>query len=298
MDYDTLRLFLHLSKTLHFGRTSKECHVSPSALSRAIQRLEQHAGWPLLERDQRRVALTTEGVAFAAHAAETLARWQQLQQRLTRKAEVLSGELALFASVTACQTFLPPLLSSFRQSHPDVHIKLETGYAADALGMLTQGLVDATVAALPDKVPPSLVARVVVVTTLVLVVPASDCEVARQMAQPTVPWDEVPFVLPTVGLARAAADRWFRKRKFAPRIYSELPGNEAILSLVAVGCGVGIVPRLVVDRSPLRAEFRVLDPKPALDPFRVGVCTQKSKLKSPIVRAFWESIDDLPEAQA
>jgi len=294
MDYDTLRLFLNLSRSLHFGRTSKECHVSPSALSRAIQRLEQYVGWPLLERDQRRVALTAEGVAFAAHAAETLSSWQQVQQTLTRKTKVLSGELALFASVTACQTFLPPLLSSFRQKHPDVHIKLETGYAADALGMLTKGLVDATIAALPDKVPPSLEARVVVVTPLVLVVPASDCEVARQMALPSVPWQDVPFVLPAVGLARAAADRWFRKRKLSPRIYSQLPGNEAILSLVAVGCGVGIVPRLVVDRSPLRSAFRVLDPKPALDPFRVGVCTQKSKLKSPIVRAFWDSIDIPP----
>lgn len=291
MDYDTLRLFVHLSRSLHFGRTSKECHVSPSALSRAIQRLEQHVGWPLFERDPRHVALTPEGVAFAAHASETLSRWQQLQQRLARKADVLSGDLSLFASVTACQTFLPRLLSSFRQSHPQVHIKLETGYAADALGMLNKGVVDATVAALPDKVPPSLAARVVVVTPLVLVAPAQDCEVSRLVAQQPTPWEEVPFVLPAVGLARAAADRWFRRRRFAPRIYSELPGNEAILSLVAVGCGVGIVPRLVADRSPLRAEVREIEPKPALEPFRVGVCTQKNKLKSPIVAAFWESID-------
>ena len=53
MDYDDLRLFLHLSRTLHFGRTSRECHISPSALSRTVQRLERELGWPLLERDHR-----------------------------------------------------------------------------------------------------------------------------------------------------------------------------------------------------------------------------------------------------
>jgi hypothetical protein len=55
MDYDTLRLFLHLSRTLHFLRTSRACHVSPSALSRAVQRLERETGWPLFERDRRSV---------------------------------------------------------------------------------------------------------------------------------------------------------------------------------------------------------------------------------------------------
>jgi Mn-dependent DtxR family transcriptional regulator len=68
MDYDTLRLFLHLSRTLHFLRTSRACHVSPSALSRAVQRLERETGWPLFERDRRSVRLTPEGARFAAHA--------------------------------------------------------------------------------------------------------------------------------------------------------------------------------------------------------------------------------------
>jgi len=57
VDYDSLRLYVHLSRTLRFLRTSRECHVSPSTLSRSIQRLEQEVGWPLLERDRRTVRL-------------------------------------------------------------------------------------------------------------------------------------------------------------------------------------------------------------------------------------------------
>ena len=78
MDYDALRLFLHLSETLHFGRTSRACHISQSALSRLVQRLERDVGWPLLERDQRTVKLTPEGQRFSAHARETLERWREL----------------------------------------------------------------------------------------------------------------------------------------------------------------------------------------------------------------------------
>jgi LysR family positive regulator for ilvC len=291
LDYDSLRLFLHLSRTLHFGRTSRECHLSPSALSRAVQRLEREVGWPLFERDRRKVTLTAEGDRFAAHARDTLQRWQELQQQWKGRSQTLAGTISIFASVTACQSFLPRLLAGFRQRHPDIHIALETGYAADALDMVERGRVDVAVAALPDRVSPALAARVLLYTPLVFVAPAFPCDVSRLVDSQPLPWPELPIVLPASGLARQAADRWFRRKRVRPLVYSEVPGSEAILSLVALGCGVGIVPKLVVDRNPLRAEVRALEITPPVGEFRVGLCTPKRKLASPLVRAFWESTD-------
>jgi LysR family positive regulator for ilvC len=246
----------------------------------------------LFLRDKRSVTLTPEGEAFREHAAETLASFQVLRQRLSGALDRLSGTIRIFASVTAVQSFLPRILSSFRRTYPEIHIRLETGYATDALGMLEQGAVDVSVAALPQRVPASLEARVVVVTPLVMVAPASECEVSRLVERRPVPWEEVPVVLPASGLLRAAADRWFSRRKVRPNVYGEVAGNEAILSLVSLGCGVGIVPRLVVDKSPLRADVEVLDLEPRVGEFRVGVCTERRALKAPIVRAFWDSIDE------
>ncbi len=292
VDYDALRLFLHLSQTLHFGRTSKECHISASALSRAVQKLEREVGWPLLERDQRKVALTEEGARFSAHARDTLARWDELQQRLRGQSATLSGTISVFASVTACQSFLPRILTSFRQRYPEIHIALDTGHAADALAMVQEGRVDVAVAALPDRISPGLVTRVLLHTPLVFVAPASPCEVARAVEKTPIAWGEVPIVLPATGLARAHADRWFRRKQVKPRVYGEVTGSEAILSLCALGCGVGIVPRLVVDRSPLRAEVRPLEVTPAVGEFHVGLCTVKRKLANPLVAAFWDATRD------
>ena len=289
-----MRLFLHLSRTLHFLRTSRECHVSPSTLSRAIQRLERDAGWPLLERDRRTVRLTPEGARFAAHARDTLERWDQLRRDLRGRADTLAGTIVLFASVTAAQSFLPEVLSGFRERHPEIHIQLETGYAADALAMLAEGRVDVTVAALPPRVPRALVARVLLHTPLVFAAPVAPCEVERLCRRQPLPWAELPVVLPSGGLARDSADRWFKRRRIRPRVYGEVPGSEAMLALVSLGCGVGIVPRLVLEKSPLRANVRILPAGPAADDlgeFRVGVCTQRRKLTSPLVRAFWETIE-------
>jgi LysR family transcriptional regulator, positive regulator for ilvC len=294
VDYDSLRLYLHLSRTLHFLRTSRECHVSPSTLSRSIQRLEQQAGWPLLERDRRTVRLTPEGARFAEHARDTLERWEHLQRDLSGKAGALSGTISIFASATACQSFLPEILMGFRQRHPDITLKLETGYAADALAMLDQGRVDVTVAALPRTVPRTLVSRVLLHTPLVFVAPTAACEVERLCAARPLAWDALPVVLPSGGLAREAADRWFKRHRLAPPVYGEVPGSEAILALVSLGCGVGVVPRLVLDKSPLRTNVRILPVAGGQDDlgeFRVGVCTQRRKLASPLVRAFWNVIE-------
>jgi LysR family positive regulator for ilvC len=297
MDYDALRLFLHLSRTLHFLRTSRACHVSPSALSRTIQRLERETGWPLFERDRRSVRLTPAGTRFAEHARETLERWEGLQRTLRDPRGALSGTIVVFASVTACQTFLPELLSDFRRRHPDIHIQLETGYAADALERLAEGHVDVSVAAIPSQVPRALVARVLLHTPLVFAAPRAACEVERLCHRRPLPWAELPVVLPSSGQARESADRWFRRRRIVPQVYGEIAGSEAILALVSLGCGVGIVPRIVLEESPLASKVRVLEPEAggeALGEFRVGVCTQRKKLTSPLVRALWESFKANP----
>ncbi len=54
-------MFVHLSQTLHFGKTAVAFHVSPSTLSRVIQRLEQEVCSDLLHRDNRSVVLTDVG---------------------------------------------------------------------------------------------------------------------------------------------------------------------------------------------------------------------------------------------
>jgi LysR family positive regulator for ilvC len=291
MTYDELQLFLHLSRSLHFGKTSRECHVSPSALSRTIQRLETEVGRPLFVRDRRSVELAPAGEALKLHAAETLARWQALRARLSDSSERLTGTLGIFASVTACQSFLPEALASFRRRHPDIHIRLETGYATDALGMLSRGTVDVAVAALPARTPPGLVSRTLFVTPLVFAVPASDCEVSQLVEERNIPWERVPVVLPSTGPGRVSAERFFRRRRVKPNVYGEVPGNEAILSLVSLGCGVGIVPKVVLDKSPLRPAIRQLELDGELGDLGVGVCAEKSKLRNAVVRAFFASLE-------
>ena len=56
MNIHELKVFKHLAGTLHFGRTSRACNITPSALTRTIQRLEEEVGKKLFIRDNRSAA--------------------------------------------------------------------------------------------------------------------------------------------------------------------------------------------------------------------------------------------------
>ena len=73
-------------------------------------------------------------------------------------------------------------------------------------------------------------------------------------------------MLPAHGLARAYADDWLDRRAITPNLYAEIEGHEAILALVALGCGVGVVPQLVLEKrfdciTKLAVGLSVITPK-------------------------------------
>ena len=96
------------------------------------------------------------------------------------------------------------------------------------------------------------------------------------------------MILSSHGVARKRADQWFRNRGISPNIYAEVAGNEAIVSMVALGFGVGQVPEAVLDHSPMRDKVRILEVRPAMKPFDVGLCLQKRRLDEPLIHAFLE----------
>ena len=288
MDLHSLRAFLSLASSLHFGKAAREANLSTSALSRTIQRLEDEAGERLFIRDNRAVALTPAGEGFRAFAREVLNGWDGLQSSLAVGREALRGEIRIYCSVAASYTVLSELVRSFRQAHPGVHIRLATGDPAEAVERVQSGLADLTVAARPDSLPRGLCFRPVAVSPLLFIAPVVSCEAARLVKGPSVPWARVPLVLSATGLSRRRADAWFRSRRIHPNVYAEVSGHEAIVSMVRLGCGVGIVPRLVLERFAQKGEVRVLDVSPALEPYVVGLCAHTRRLASPIVKAFWD----------
>ncbi|PCI59032.1 MAG: HTH-type transcriptional activator IlvY [Gammaproteobacteria bacterium] len=291
MDIKSLQMFQHLARSLHFGKTAQVYFVSPSTLSRTIQRLENQLGCNLLHRDNRTVMLTDSGKKFLTYADNQLEQWQQLQQTLNQQQAQLTGKLHIYCSVTAAYSHLPPLLDKFRQQHPLVEIMLTTGDAADALEQVQQKIVDIAIAANPDNLSKSLFFQPIAEIPLAVIAPTISCKVQQLVEQKQLNWSNIPIILPEHGPARKRFEQWYRqKQQGKANIYATVSGHEALVSMVALGCGVGISPKVVVDNSPVKDRVQYLQNVGDIAPFELGVCCLKSRQEQAMITAFLQAI--------
>ncbi|HSG61101.1 MAG TPA: HTH-type transcriptional activator IlvY [Pseudomonadales bacterium] len=293
MQQKDLELFITLCETLHFARAGELMHMSPSAVSRHVQRIEQAMGVPLLKRDNRRVMLTREGLIFKRHAEQMLSSWQAMQRDLYSEDKALSGEISLYCSVTAAYSVLVNIMEQMRRRYPDVELKLHTGDEAIAIDRVAAGKEDIAIAAHPEQLSQRLNFLTLTHSPLVFIQPVVTCPSESLLAEAQAkgdlpPWGQLPFIMQEVGLARRQLDAWFANLGIEPNIYAQVSGHEAIVSMVALGLGIGVVPELVLQSSPLSGKVSVLDVQPPLRPYAVGLCALQSQVRNDLIHAFWD----------
>lgn len=287
MDIRELEVFLTTAELLHFGRASQSCNLSPSALTRMIQRLEEELGQALFIRDNRSVVLSSAGEKFVTYARQALLDFQSLQVELSGK-QILAGTFSLYASITAVYSLLPDLLESYREKYPEVQLELRTGAAEKAVLQVESGEIDLAVAALPDRRRRGIEFLPIFTTPLVFIAGKKTAAALQEKHDDLLDLARIPLVLPQVGLSRRRLDKWLKQQGIIPKISTEVSGNEAIIPIVHLGGGVGIVPQLVLERSPFIDDVVVLDHVPQLEPYVVGLCSSKRNLQKPPVKAFWD----------
>jgi LysR family positive regulator for ilvC len=285
--HDDLAAFLHLSESLHFARSAKTLHMSPSALTRCIQRIEADLGQPVFQRTKRSVALTRAGEIFRDHARSQLAAHARLIEALAAETQAPSGELRVACTVTACHSVLPKLLARCRARYPGIHLQLSTSDAARCMQRLESDEVDVAVVPEPDEPARELSFVRLAHTELSLIAPRADRELARRARLTGNHWTGLPVILPRRGLDRERIDAWLEQHAARPEVYAEVEGNEAILAMVALGCGVGVVPELVRKDSPLRRIEQVSVAKPPRG-YHVSLCAKSRTLTRRTAAVLWE----------
>ncbi|HCH32326.1 MAG TPA: HTH-type transcriptional activator IlvY [Oceanospirillaceae bacterium] len=291
MDIRNLKQFIALAQHLHFGKASGACHVSLSALSRTIRQLETELGVALFTRDNRSVQITPQGQTFLDYARNAVSEWDAIRHLVRDANGQLQGEVSLYCSVTAVYSLLFDLFQRFRQDYPSIEIKLHTGDPDQGIARVISGEEDFAIAAHPKALPRELAFKPITVSPLVFIAAQEQPNLEHSLITPKTAqqWAAMPMVLPEGGLSRERIDAWFRAMDIAPTVYAQVAGNEAIVTMVSLGLGIGVVPKIVLDNSPTIERIQILDVAPQLEAYDVGLLVLKKNLKNPLVNALWKS---------
>jgi DNA-binding transcriptional LysR family regulator len=249
MTLEQLRIFVAVAECEHVTRAAAALNLTPSAVSAAIAALETRHATRLFDRIGRRIALTQGGRAFLSEARAVLARAASAETMLAELAGLARGSLALAASQTVANYWLPPLMARYRASYPGIALSLTIGNTDTVAAMVEEGRVDlGFVEGSIDKsdliVTPVAEDRLVITALAAL---AAKCP--KRLRR------EALIALPWVFRERGSGTRaWFEaalaKLDILPsdlEIVLELPSNEAVCRAVAAGAGAAALSRLAVE---------------------------------------------------
>lgn len=262
LDLHRLRLLQEFAARGSIARTAAVLGYTPSAVSQQLAALEREAGTALLDRSARRAELTDAGRRLAGHAERILAMVEAAETDLSAQADEPAGRVVATAFPSAAVAFAPALARSLR-AHPRLTLVLRQTGAGEGLRQVRSGEVDVAIvddwtSRLAEEVDGSILTlHHLIRDPLVLVLPRTHPAAAGPVdlrALRHEPWLAAPAGEPS----RQAVDRLLAAVGVTPPVLSEFEGMATIVSLVARGIGIAILPRLAVAAADRRVIVRDL----------------------------------------
>jgi DNA-binding transcriptional LysR family regulator len=238
-----LRYFVAVAEELHFGRAAKRLGIAQPPLSRQIKGLEERLGVELLRRTRRSVELTGSGAALLPAARDLLAQAARVEQAVRRSAAGTAGTIQMGFVGSAAHELLPTLLRRFRERYPDASVVPTELSTTEQIAAITRGALDAGLVRLPVESAEVATLRLLE-EPLVIALPDFHRFAGRRRLplaalanEPFVMWGRQlnpPFHDEVISACHDAG--------FSPNVVQEAGEIPTIVSLVAAGLGVSLVP--------------------------------------------------------
>jgi DNA-binding transcriptional LysR family regulator len=242
---EQLRIFVFVAERLHMTRAAEALHMTQSAASAGVAALENRYGVRLFDRVGRGLALSDAGRTFLPEAKAVLARAADAAGALDDLAGLRRGSIAIAASQTVSNYWLPARLAEFAGAHPGIHLTLTVANTAQVAQAVAEGVAE--LGFVEGEVDLPALVRSRIASDRIAVYAATDHPLAG--AQISVEdLGAQRWVLRESGSGtRSEFEHALQQQGVAPealRVALELPSNEAVLQAVAAGGFVTAVSEL------------------------------------------------------
>ena len=151
-DLNRLNLFYHVHSRLSITEAAEELHITPSAVSQQIKKLETEIGVPLFTRLHKRLVPTPSGKRLFSLVAPLIDSLKDGMDTLDEGRKEPSGVLRIGAPVEFGSIYFPHVISTYRNRYPKVTFDLELGRPSELMPRVESGEIDLSfVDAFPTK---------------------------------------------------------------------------------------------------------------------------------------------------
>ena len=263
MELRHLRYFVTLAEELHFGRAAERLHIAQPPLSQQIRQLETELGFELFHRTKRKVQLTEAGQVFLDEVQQIFKQLEQAIQvgRQTSRGEM--GQLVVGFVSSAPYNILPIILRSFRSSVPEVRLELHELTTNEQFRWLRESRID--VGFVRPPIEDTFNFETIFQESLMVALPdthllANESDVSLRSLK------NEPFILFPRLLAPGLYDLIIslcQQAGFSPNVTQEAIQMQTIVSLVAGGLGIAIVPESLQNLQRTGVVYKIIqEPTP------------------------------------
>lgn len=294
MELRHMRTFAAVARHLNFTAAAAELHVAQPAVSQTIRDLETEMDVTLFQRTKRSVRLTAAGTVFGREVTRLLKEADAAVRAAQRAARGEVGKVVLGFMGPAVTPFLPLVVRTYRERYPDVELCLHEMMPTEQLRAFEQGGIDVAFTRPTGMEGERLWLQEELLYTdrVVAAVPeghalakGAKLAVKKLGAEPLVVYERegAPGLFDTIMATCRAAG-------ISPRVEHEPDLMTTVLTLVAAGSGIGLVPGCVATRAAAGVVFKEVTPPSAAVPL---VMAWGRDADSPTLAAFVDMMREL-----
>ncbi|MCO5994494.1 LysR family transcriptional regulator [Actinoallomurus rhizosphaericola] len=286
LDLERLRALNAVATYGSVSAAAEVLHVTTSAVSQQVAKLERETGQKLLERNGRGVRLTDAAALLAAHAERILAMVEAAESDLEAHRGAAVGELAVAAFPTAARGLMPRALSLLAKEHPRLTVTLREQEPHASVPLAARGEIDLGIVQdwfnVPLAIPDGLVKAPLLDDVADVALPF-DHPLADRKVIDLADLRGETWIAQSVGaICRDWLEHTLRTAGLEPRISHTADEYATQLALVASGLGSAVLPRL--GRCDVPPGVRIVQVRPALNRHVYGIWRAEAA-RRPAIRA-------------
>jgi len=250
-----LQKYQALLKTVECGsftRAAEALGYTQSSVSKMIADLEQEWRVSLLERSRGGVQITADGLALLPYAQSLVNDYRLLQEQVASLNGLQQGLIRIGVFSSVATHWMPKIIQAFQRDYPGIQYELLLGDYGEIEAWIAEGRVECGFLRLPTRgefetIPLER-------DELMLVLPKGHPLAESGRVEPSA-LNGQPFMLLEHG-GKTEVSEFLELHRVRPSIRFTTWDDYAILSMVESGLGIGILPRLILQRIPYQVEIR------------------------------------------